>query len=37
MTNSFKRAMKEFWKKSRQWEAKAKVTCDKLEIKRKKY
>jgi hypothetical protein len=35
MTNSFKRARKEFWKKSKQWERRAIVTWEKLEAKTK--
>jgi hypothetical protein len=33
MTNSFKRAKKEFWKKSKQWERTAIVTWENLEAK----
>ena len=33
MTNSLKRARKEFWKKSKQWETRAKVAWEKLEAK----
>jgi hypothetical protein len=36
MTNSFKRARKEVWKKSKQWERRTIITLEKLEAKKKR-